>query len=153
MYAVIRLRGEVHTKLEIRDALKMLRLNRVNHCVVLAESPHNKGMIQKVKDYVAWGIIDANALTLILQKRGELEGGASLTDKYVKDNSEYKSIKDFAKAVCDGGASLKDIPKLTPVFRLHPPRGGHRGIKRTFQRGGALGAYGGEINALINQMR
>ncbi|ATZ60739.2 MAG: 50S ribosomal protein L30 [Methanosarcinales archaeon Met12] len=153
MYAVIRLRSSVHTRPDIKDTLKMMRLNRINHCAVLAETPNNKGMIQKVKDYVAWGIIDVDSLDLILHKRGELEGGTPLTDKYVKDAAKYKSIKEFAKAVCDGDASLKDIPKLTPVFRLHPPRKGHRGIKKTFQQGGALGFYGEEINALIKQMR
>lgn len=153
MYAVIRLRSGIHTRPEIKDTLKMIRLNRINHCVVLAETPHNKGMIQKVKDYVAWGIIDVDSLTLILQKRGELEGGAPLTDKCVKDVAKYKSITEFAKAVCDGDALLKDIPKLTPVFRLHPPRKGHRGIKKTFQQGGALGFYGEKINTLIKQMR
>lgn len=153
MYAIIRLRGSVHLSQEVRDTLKMLRLNRVNHCAVVDETPNYKGMIQKVKDYVAWGNVNADSLALVLRERGELVGGAPLTDEYVKENTKYKSIEDFAKAVCEGKASLKDVPRLTPVFRLHPPRKGHRGIKKTFQQGGGLGFYGEEINALIKQMR
>ncbi len=153
MYAVIRLRGSVNISQEVQDTLKMLRLNRVNHCAIVDETPNYKGMIQKVKDYVAWGNINADSLALILRERGELVGGAPLTDEYVKENTKYKSIEDFAKAVCEKKAALKDVPRLTPVFRLHPPRKGHRGIKKTFQQGGALGFYGEEINALIKQMR
>jgi len=153
MYAVIRLKGSVNLSPEVRDTLEMLRLNRVNHCAVVDETPNYKGMIQKVKDYVAWGNINADSLALILRNRGELEGGAPLTDEYVKENTKYKSIEEFAKAVCEKKAVLKDVPRLTPVFRLHPPRRGHRGIKKTFQQGGALGFYGEKINALIGQMR
>ena len=36
----------------------MLRISRVNHCIVVKEDPHYRGMIQKIKDYVAWGKID-----------------------------------------------------------------------------------------------
>ncbi|MDY6932317.1 MAG: uL30 family ribosomal protein, partial [Halobacteriota archaeon] len=34
MYAVVRLRGNVNVRPEIKDTLKMLRLNRINHCVL-----------------------------------------------------------------------------------------------------------------------
>ena len=52
-----------------------------------------------------------------------------------------------------GKAKLSDMPGLNPVFRMHPPRKGHAGIKRTFQQGGALGNYGEEISALVEKMR
>ncbi len=153
MYAVIMLRGSVNVRPEIKDTLNMLRLNRVNHCVFLDENPNNEGMIRKVKDYVAWGNVSKDSLALILRTRGELIGGVPLTDEYVKENTEHRSIKSLAKALCEREASLKDVPMLTPVFRLHPPRGGHKGIKKTFQQGGALGFYGENINQLLKQMR
>ena len=67
MFAIVRLRGEVNTRPEIRDTLKMLRISRVNHCVVVKEDPHFRGMIQKVKDYVAWGKIDEDTLAMLLR--------------------------------------------------------------------------------------
>jgi len=54
MYAIVKLRGEVKTRQDIRDTLRMLRLDRVNHCVVVPETPTYHGMIHKAKDYVAW---------------------------------------------------------------------------------------------------
>lgn len=153
MYAIIRLRGSVNTRPEIKDTLKMLRLNQINHCVVVPETPNYKGMIQKVKDYVAFGPISAETLALILENRGKVVGGDKLTDEYVSKNSSYKTIKEFAEAVASGNAALNDLPALNPVFRMHPPRKGHAGLKRTFQQGGALGNYGEEISRLVEKMR
>ncbi len=153
MYAIIRLRGSVNTRPEIKDTLKMLRLNQINHCVVVPETPNFKGMIQKVKDYVAFGPINAETLALILENRGRIVGGDRLTDEYVAKNSAFKSVKEFADAVSSDKATLGDLPGLNPVFRMHPPRKGHAGLKRTFQQGGALGNYGEEISDLVEKMR
>ncbi len=153
MYTAIRLRGSVNVRPKIRDTLRMLRLNRINHCVVLDETPHNKGMIQVVKDYIAWGHINPETLALLLEKRGELEGGKPLTGDYLAEHTPYKTIRELAEAVCRGDYRLKDVPGLKPVFRLHPPRKGHRGIKRTYQQGGELGFHGEDINILIRKMR
>ncbi|AEH61062.1 ribosomal protein L30P [Methanosalsum zhilinae DSM 4017] len=153
MYAVVRVRGQVNVRGSIEDTLKMLRLHRINHCVVLEDNAHNRGMIQKVKDYVAYGVIDAKTLTQMLKNRGRLEGGSRLTDEYISTNTDFESIEDFAQAVYENRATLKDVPKLKPVFRLHPPRKGHAGIKRSAQMGGVLGNHGEEINGLLNKMR
>ena len=153
MYVIIRLRGSVNTKPQIKDTLKMLRLNQINHAVVVEENPVYKGMIQIVKDYVAFGPINADTMALLMENRGKLEGGDKLTDEYVSKNSSFKSIKEFAAAVVEGKAKLGDMPGMKPVFRMHPPRKGHKGLKRTFQQGGALGNYGAEISSLVEQMR
>ncbi|BAI62314.1 50S ribosomal protein L30P [Methanocella paludicola SANAE] len=153
MYAIIRLRGSVNTKPEIKDTLKMLRLNQINHCVVVPDTPNYKGMIQKVKDYVAYGPVNAETLALILENRGKTVGGDRLTDEYVAKNSGYKSIREFAEALASGKAAMSDVTGLNPVFRMHPPRKGHAGLKRTFQQGGALGNYGEDISLLVEKMR
>jgi len=153
MYAVVRLRGQVNVRYTIEDTMKMLRLHKVNHCVFVPENPHYKGMVQKVKDYVAYGKIDANTLAEVLENRGRLEGDTRLTEEYIRENTDYDSIQAFAEAVVEGKASLKDVPKLKPVFRLHPPRKGHAGIKRTVQQGGVLGNHDENINVLLHKMR
>lgn len=153
MYAVVRMRGQVNVRYTIEDTMKMLRLHKVNHCVFLPENPHYKGMVQKVKDYVAYGKIDASTLAEVLENRGRLEGNTRLTDEYIRENTDYDSIQAFAEAVVEGKASLKDVPKLKPVFRLHPPRKGHAGIKRTVQQGGVLGNHDENINVLLHKMR
>ena len=153
MYAVVQVRGMVKTRREIKDTLEMLRLHHINHCVIVPDSPEYLGMIRKVKDYIAYGEVDAAVLETILATRGRLIGNRPLTDEYVKEHSPYKSIAEYAAALSRGEATLRDIPGLKPVIRLHPPRKGFRTLKRTFQQGGALGYYGSEINTLLYRMR
>jgi len=153
MYVIIRLKGGVNTRPEIKDTLRMLRLNQINHAVVVEDTPNYRGMIHVAKDYVAYGKIDAATLATMLEHRGRLVGGDRLTDEHVAKSSQFKSIREFAEAVTSGQAKLKDMPGLNPVFRMHPPRKGHAGIKRTYQQGGVLGNHGEEIAVLVEKMR
>lgn len=153
MYVVVQVRGVVNCRKEIKDTLKMLRLHHINHCVLIPDTPEYLGMIRKVKDYVAYGEADPEILGTVLSTRGRLTGNVRLTDAYVKENSSFEDINAFAAALCAGEASIKDVPELKPVLRLHPPRKGFKSIKRTYQQGGALGNYGSDINALLYRMR
>jgi large subunit ribosomal protein L30 len=150
MFAIVRLRGEVNVRPDIKDTLGMLRINRVNHCVVVKEDEHYRGMIQKVKDYVAWGKIDDETLALLLQKRGRLSGNRRLTEQFLKEKG-YASVTDLAKAVNSNEASLKDLG-IKPVFRLHPARKGLRTTKKTAQQGGDLG-FRQDMEDLVKKMR
>lgn len=153
MYAVVQVRGVVNTRRDIKDTLKMLRLHHINHCVFLPDTPEILGMIRKVKDYVAYGEVDEATLETLMRTRGRLEGNDALTDEYLKENSELSGIADLAKAMIEGTVRVRDIPRLKPVLRLHPPRKGYKSLKRTYPQGGALGYYGQEINALLYKMR
>lgn len=151
MYAIVRLRGGVNTRPEIKDTLKMLRLHRVNHCVVIPENKQYLGMIQKVKDYVAWGVIDVDLIAMLLEKRGRLAGNLRLTEAFLHEKTPYRSFKELAEALQSGTASLKELG-IKPIFRLHPPRKGHAGIKKTTSEGGELGFHEA-IEKLIVRMR
>jgi large subunit ribosomal protein L30 len=153
MYAVVQVRGVVNTRQDIKDTLKMLRLHHINHCVLVADTPENLGMIRKVKDYVAYGEVDAMTIETLLRTRGRVVGDTVLTDEYIKSNSTYSGITELAKALAGGELKLRDIPGVKPVLRLHPPRKGYKTTKRPFIQGGALGYYGQEINTLLYKMR
>ena len=137
MYAVVQVRGVVKTNHEIKDTLKMLRLHHVNHCVLVPDTPAYLGMIRKVKDFVAYGEVDAGTLATLLRTRGRLTGDEKLTDEYVRAHTPYADIDEFAAALCSGETSFRDLVE----------------IKRTFQQGGALGYYGPQINDLLYKMR
>ncbi len=151
-YAVVRVRGHVSLRGTIKDTLKYLRLHRTNHCVLLPKSDSVDGMLQHAKDYVTWGEVDPTVAAILLLKRGEVTRGKAVDDAYVKANSKFASVNSFAKALVAGQATLRDVKGLRPVIRLHPPRGGFSGIKRSYREGGALGYRGGEINALLQRM-
>lgn len=53
--AVILVRGMVGLTHQVKDTLRILKLNRKNMCVVVDDTPVTRGMIMKVKDFVTWG--------------------------------------------------------------------------------------------------
>ena len=69
MYAVIRIRGKVNVNQRIARALEILRLKKVNHCVLLPENPTSKGMLAKVRNWVTWGEISPEVEKLLKEKR------------------------------------------------------------------------------------
>ena len=153
-FIVVRARSDVKVERSIRETMHHMNLTRVNHAVIIADNPQYRGMLQKAKDYVTWGNADAETVEAMLQERGRMSGDSPLTDAIVSDATSYKSISDFAKAIVDNEAAVKDVPGLKRVFRLHPPRGakGWGGIKRSYVVGGALGSRGDDIKGLVERM-
>ena len=151
--AVIRVRGRVHVRKEIEDTLKLLNLNKVNHCVIIDNRPQYMGMLNKVKDYVTWGEINKETLVELIAKRGRVSGNRKLDVDYIKRSTPYKSVKNFVKSFIDFRSELGDIT-LKPVFRLKPPSKGYerKGIKVPCSLGGALGYRGEKINDLLLKM-
>ncbi|HEX16932.1 MAG: 50S ribosomal protein L30 [Thermoplasmata archaeon] len=152
VYAVIRVRGTVNVRHDIKKTLEMLRLNRVNHCVLVEESDSFKGMLQKAKDYITWGEIEKETLIELIKKRGRLLGDKPIDEDYLKKKTPFKSIEELAEAIIEGKIRYRDLPRIKPVFRLSPPRKGYEGIKRAYTVGGALGYRGKDINELIMRM-
>ncbi len=152
--AVIRVRGSVDRSMSLKKTLELLRLNRTNHCVIIDDRETYKGMLQKAKDLITWGELDSPTMKELLLKRGRLEGGKRITEEYFQNKTKFVSLDDFINKFLKFEASLSDIKGLKPVFRLHPPRKGHkrRGVKKPFPLGGALGYRGNEINNLISKM-
>lgn len=152
--AVIRIRGRVDRSLSLKKTLELLRLNRTNHCVIIDNRETYQGMLQKAKDLITWGELDSTTMKELLLKRGRLEGGKRITEDFFRNKTKFTSIDDFINKFLKFEASLSDIKGLKPVFRLHPPRKGHkrRGVKQPFTLGGALGYRGNEINNLISKM-
>ncbi len=151
-YAAVRIRGTTLARQEVIDTLTMLRLGRANHCVILPSSSSVKGMLVKVQNYVTWGEVTPQFIAKLLLKRGSISGRKPLTDKYVKENSNYSSIWDFAQAVAKNQGKFQDVKGLNPVLRLSPPRKGYRSVKLPFSSGGDLGDRGKEIENLLARM-
>jgi large subunit ribosomal protein L30 len=111
-------------------------------------------MLQKSKDFVTWGEVDAETISTLLKERGRMIGDKPVTDTVIKSSSEYSTIDALAKAIASGDATPKAVEGLKPVLRLHPPRGaqGWGGIKRAYSIGGALGFRGKDIENLVARM-
>ncbi|MFW5746564.1 MAG: uL30 family ribosomal protein [Nanoarchaeota archaeon] len=66
--AVIRISSSINRKKEIVDTLNMLNLPKKYSCTVIEDTPSNKGMLQKVKDCVTWGVLDEKTEKLLAAK-------------------------------------------------------------------------------------
>lgn len=149
MFAVVRIRGKARK--EIEDTLKMLRLEKVNNCVILPEKPDFKGMLQKVKDFVTWGEIEKEVLVELLKKRLRAKGDKRVDEKMLKELTNFESFESFASALLEEKVKIKDFESLNPVFRLTPPSKGFKSVKEHWPKGD-LGYRGKEINELIKRM-
>lgn len=139
MIAIIRIRGQVKLRENIKETLSRLRLRKKYVCVLIDEKDKVKlGMLKRVKDNVAFGEIDKGTLIRLIEKRGK-----RIDKKPIKEPE--KVAEEILK-----GKKLKELG-LKPFFRLHPPRGGLKSSKKQFPRG-VLGNHKQEINKLIEKM-
>lgn len=151
----IRLRGSSGIKPDVEQTLRSLRLFKKYHATLIYERPDVLGMLRKAKDMITWGEPSKDALSMLLEKRGRLQGDEKLTSKVVKNILDYPSVDRLATALLKAEVSLKKLwtRGVKPVFRLHPPSGGFKGtIKRPFNDMGELGYRGPAIDDLIKKM-
>ncbi len=153
MRALVQLRGEVNISQDVLDTLEMLNLGRVNHATFIPEEPTYEGMVTKVNDYVAHGQPSEATVATLLERRGETADGEPVTDARVAETTDYGDVDELAAALIAEETTLQDAG-LSPTLRLHPPRGGHDGIKQPATTGGQLGVHEPEaIDDLLEAMR
>lgn len=149
--AAVRIRGRVGKKFDIERTLNLLGMKAKNNCVVLENDSINLGMMNKAKDIITWGEIDAATLAELIRKRGRV-GKERVDEKFVKEKVG-KDIGSFSKDVVEGKETLGRLG-INHVFRLKPPSHGFErgGIRKPFKLGGALGYRGTKINELLKRM-
>ena len=155
MKAIVQLRGEVNRSDAVDDTLDMLNVPEVNHATVVPDTDAYRGMITKVHDFVAYGEPSEEVLALVLERRAEpLEGRqADVDESWLADNTEYDDFDALAEALLAEETTLRE-QGLSPTLRLHPPRGGHAGLKKPTAEGGQLGKHTtDQINDLLESMR
>ncbi len=130
MIAIIRIKGQVKVRKDFAETLKRLGLKKKYSCIVL-ENPKKEelGMVEKVRDFVAFGEIDKDTYNELIEKRGKKQGTKSTTSPAEASSNKGKKF-----------------------FRLHPPRKGIESKKHFGVGKGVLGNNGKEINKLIMRM-
>ena len=67
--AVIRIKGLVGIKKDIKETLNRIRLRKKYSCIVLDSNKENFGMVEKVNDFVAFGEINEEVYKKLQEKR------------------------------------------------------------------------------------
>ncbi|VVB83183.1 50S ribosomal protein L30 [uncultured archaeon] len=131
MICIIRISGDVKIREDTRETFRRLGLTRKYSCIVLDKpTPVELGMIKEIKDFIAFGELDAETYKKLVEARG-------------KKFKEKKNVK-FKK-------------EMRMVFRLHPPRGGintkqHYSLENGNVKRLVLGNHGKKINELLEKM-
>ena len=138
MILIIRIAGDVDISDEVREALFRLKIRRKYSAVLVKHSDQMMKLLQKLRSHVAYGDVDTETLTLLVEKRGQL------IDKKKKVKTEEVISQLDKKDLSDMG--------LKPFFRLHPPRGGIESKKHFGVGKGVLGDNKKAINSLARRM-
>jgi len=149
LYAAVRIRGVVGAPSSIKNTLHILRLRKKFSCVLIQYEQVQTGMLNKVKDYVSYGLIKSDVLKNLLLERGKKIG-----NKPLKHDELASKIDDITKDLINFKIKPADLNKfgIKPFFRLHPPRGGFKKETRLPWPKGILGNTGDNINELITKM-
>ena len=67
--ALIRIKGEVGLNYDIAETLRRLGLRKKYSCVIISPEKVEKGMIDKVGDFIAYGEISEKTLKQLNEKR------------------------------------------------------------------------------------
>lgn len=137
MIIVIRISGLVEVPNDVQETLYRMRLRKKYTAILLKETEENEKLLKIVRNFVAYGKINDETLSLLLQKRAKSSNKAKIESKTVIEQLKKKDLSDLG---------------IKPFFGLHPPRGGidskiHFPIKK-----GVLGDNKEKINDLIRRM-
>jgi large subunit ribosomal protein L30 len=69
--AVIRIKGKVGLNRDIEETLYRLRIRKKYSCVVLKGTKEEMGMIEKLRDFVAYGEIKDDVYKELVKQRGK----------------------------------------------------------------------------------
>ena len=70
--AIIRVRGQVRIRGDIKRALEQLNLHKRHHATVVEDTPSNLGQIVKAQGFLTWGpVTDDTLKKMEPRKRGE----------------------------------------------------------------------------------
>lgn len=137
MILVIRIAGQVKIPGDVDETLYRMNIRKKYTATILENNKVTKKLLNKVRNFVAYGEIDDELLQKILEKRGKR------VDKKKIDSE--KAVKEISKK------SLRE-QGIKPFFGLHPPLKGIDSKKHFGVGKGVLGNNGKEIKKLVERM-
>lgn len=119
---VIRIKGTVNVRNDVKKTLELLHLKRKFNATLLRDNPSIRGMLQKAKDYIVWQEINLDKAAELFEKRGRTTGWKPLTLEYLKSKG-INDFKELVKMLDEGKIALKNLG-IKPYFGLPPPKKG-----------------------------
>jgi large subunit ribosomal protein L30 len=137
MILIIRISGDVEIRNDVKETLFRMRLRRKYSAVLMQDNEVTQDLLAKTRNFVAYGTINKEMLSELLNKRGQAIAGKKMDVKAAIENIEKKSLEEFG---------------MKPFFRLHPPRKGIDSKLFAGNKKGVLGDNKEKINDLLRRM-
>ncbi|PIN90840.1 hypothetical protein COU60_00665 [Candidatus Pacearchaeota archaeon CG10_big_fil_rev_8_21_14_0_10_34_76] len=137
MILVIRISGIVKVSDKIEESMNRINLRRKYSATLIEDTPENRMLLTKIRNFVAFGDADDKLLEELIEKRGESTERKKIDAKEVVGNLAKKGLKSQG---------------MKPFFRLHPPRGGIDSKKHFGVDKGVLGDHKDKIGNLVRRM-
>ncbi|MEK6892985.1 MAG: uL30 family ribosomal protein [Nanoarchaeota archaeon] len=137
MILIIRISGLVEMPSNAQETLFRMRLRRKYSAVLIKDTSENKKILQKIRNFVAYGPINQETLIQLIEKRAQVIGNNKIDSAKITEQLEKGRTEDLG---------------IKPFFRLHPPRGGIDSKTHFPIRKGVLGDNKEKINDLVRRM-
>lgn len=137
-YLVVRMRGTVNVPYWANTTLESLNLVKKFRATIVPESDEYSGMLNRIRQLVAWCHVDNETVKDLLDKKGRKTSSQPL--KKTDLPKEYNSLDKLASDIANDAVVFSKLNGVKPWFALNPPRGGFKkSSKKQVPQNGILG--------------
>jgi large subunit ribosomal protein L30 len=133
------------------QTLRELRLGTRFRASLLPDTPGYRGMLSRVRTYVAWTSVEKTLLRKLLATRARKANGQPLQSSDLPALG-FRDLDHLVEALASEKVRYVQVRGLKPSFALTPPRGG---FKRSTRLPAAAGGVLGEnpsLGPLVERM-
>lgn len=142
VYLVVRMKGTVNIPNWAKTTLDNLHLQKKFRATLIPENEQTLGMLQKIKEIVAWTSVEESFIREFIEKKGRYSSSKLLSSntESKKDENNAPDIDSMISDISKNDSFLSKISGLKPWFALNPPKGGFKRKSKTlYSQKGILG--------------
>jgi large subunit ribosomal protein L30 len=142
VYLVVRMKGTVNIPNWAKTTLDNLHLQKKFRATLIPENEQTLGMLQKIKEIVAWTSVEESFIREFIEKKGRYSSSKLLSSntESKKDENNAPDIDNMISDISKNDSFLSKISGLKPWFALNPPKGGFKRKSKTlYSQKGILG--------------
>lgn len=158
-FVAIQIRSQQKMRPAPKKVLELLRLKKINSAVIIRNNESIRNMLQKAKDYIAYGFLDYEMLRKLVYTRGFAKVGRSkvrLTNEVIEEafGGKYRCIEELVHQIYFGCEDIKSILNFLWPFNLSCPVGGfsRKNKAMSFLEGGSTNNHKELLGVLLAKM-
>jgi large subunit ribosomal protein L30 len=147
----VQLRGTVNVSEPVGQTLRELRLGTRFRASLIPDSPSCRGMLGRVRTYVAWTPVERQLLRKLLATRARRTDGRPLQNADLLALG-FRDLDQLVEALMSEKVRFAHVRGLKPSFALGPPRGGFKRSTRLPARAGGVLGENPLLGPLVERM-